>query len=546
MLFKRSVLFVSLVLTVFISYGQKLKKSEVLIVDNLKATISFLADNKLEGRRTGTAGEKEAATYIEKQFQTIGLTPKGENGTYYQYFTVDDGRQLLDATKLSINDNKIDTSDFFPLTFSSEGTIEAVVSPSIQEEGAPWFYDINELLKESANNPHADISEAIKKQVKIFQKRGANSVIIYNSGNEGSDLFYNPRSKEERLTLPVIFIKNNIAHKYLAENDEFVSVSFTVATAQKSRTGVNVIGYLDNGGAHTIIIGGHYDHLGYGEDRNSLWTQKPEIHNGADDNASGTALVIEMARLLKTSKYKRNNYLFICFSGEELGLLGSKYFTEHPTIPLSTVNYMINNDMVGRLNDETKGITVGGYGTSPQWASLPEKTKTLNIRFDSSGVGPSDHTSFYLKDIPVLFFFTGTHTDYHKPTDDADKINYIGEMHIIQYILDIIKRTDKVGKLQFTKTKEPAASDTPRFTVSLGVIPDYASGGLGLKIDGVTSDRPAEKAGLKAGDVITALGDFKIHDINDYMKALSHFKKGDSTTVTYTRGEETKTVEIEF
>lgn len=546
MLLKKSVLFCSLLFLVFVSYGQRLKKSEQLIVDNLKTHISFLADDKLEGRRTGTRGEKEAAAYIEKQFKNIGLEPKGENGTFYQYFEVDDGRQILGTTFLSLNGHKIDTSEFFPLTFSSEGAFEASASPALQEEGAPWFYDIHELLAEAAGNPHLDIAEAIKKQAKRFQSKGATAIIVYNSGEGGSDLFYNPRSKEERLTLPVIFLKNKVAHTYLSASDEFINISCKVATAEKRRTGVNVIGFHDNGAEHTIIIGGHFDHLGYGEDRNSLWTQKPEIHNGADDNASGTSLVIEMARLLKDSKFRKNNYLFICFSGEELGLLGSKYFTEHPTISLASVNYMINNDMVGRLNNDTKGVTVGGYGTSPQWANLPSATKTLHIKFDSSGIGPSDHTSFYLKNIPVLFFFTGTHTDYHKPSDDADKINYTGELRVIQYILDIIKATDKVGKLQFTKTKDPATGDTPRFTVSLGVIPDYTSGGEGLKIDGVTSGKPAEKAGMKAGDIITKIGDFKVTDINSYMKALGHFKKGDSTTVTYIEGKETKTVQIEF
>ena len=182
-------------------------------------------------------------------------------------------------------------------------------------------------------------------------------------------------------------------------------------------------------------------------------TPRSIIHNGADDNASGTAALIELSKKLKASSFKNNNYLFIAFSGEELGLYGSKHFTEHPTIDLKAVNYMINMDMVGRLNDSTKVLTVGGFGTSPAWDKvvnnldffkLPYKgdmTAPLVIKIDSSGTGPSDHTSFYRKDIPVLFYFTGLHTDYHKPSDDADKINYKGESVIISHILNAVSYT---------------------------------------------------------------------------------------------------------
>ena len=192
---------------------------------------------------------------------------------------------------------------------------------------------------------------------------------------------------------------------------------------------------LDNGAAHTVVVGAHYDHLGYGEDGNSmLRTGEVLIHNGADDNASGTAALIELARLLKKSGDKRNNYLFLAFSAEELGLNGSKFFTEHPTLPMEQFTCMVNMDMVGRLNDSSHTVTVGGYGTSPWWGELFRKQQgnpSLNIKFDSSGTGPSDHTSFYRKDIPVLFFFTGLHSDYHRPTDDFDKLNYSGEWFII-------------------------------------------------------------------------------------------------------------------
>jgi hypothetical protein len=243
---------------------------------------------------------------------------------------------------------------------------------------------------------------------------------------------------------------------------------------------------------------------------------------------------------------KNNNYLFACFSGEESGLFGSKYFTSHPTIDLQKVNYMINCDMVGRLNNESKLLTVGGFGTSPEWGKiLPKKTRSINVKFDSSGIGPSDHTSFYLKNIPVLFFFSGTHADYHKPTDDADKINLTGELRIIEYIYDVISETNKTGKLSFLKTRDQSLY-APKFTVTLGIMPDYTFAGPGLRVDAVLDDKIAAKAGILAGDVITKLGDFPVTDINNYMAALSHFKKGDATKVSIRRGADSKLFDIIF
>ena len=178
-------------------------------------------------------------------------------------------------------------------------------------------------------------------------------------------MVFEGKEKTDPLKIPVVFVTKEAAKKVLSDKTANYDINLSVALGDKKRTGHNVIGFINNGAATTIIIGAHYDHLGYGEDHNSLWTGPPEIHNGADDNASGTAAVIELARMLKNARLKNNNYLFICFSGEELGLYGSKYFTEHPTIDLKTTNYMINSDMVGRLNDSTHAITIGGYGTSP-------------------------------------------------------------------------------------------------------------------------------------------------------------------------------------
>ncbi len=322
------------------------------------------------------------------------------------------------------------------------------------------------------------------------------------------------------------------------------------SVTKKTRMGTNVIAYIDNKAPYTIILGAHFDHLGYGEDHNSMYAgTAPMIHNGADDNASGTAALLELARLLKKEKKSPYNYLFIAFSGEELGLFGSKYFVEHPTIDLQKVNYMINMDMVGRLNDSTHNLTIGGIGTSPTWSSiLSTQNPSFTIKIDSSGTGPSDHTSFYRKNIPVLFFFTGLHQDYHKPSDDFDKINYNGEAKIITFIQQIIKKSWGSGKLIFTKTKEQTMGDKHVMRVSLGIMPDYTFSGEGIKADGISDGKPAQKAGLQAGDIIIKVDEWKVTDMKSYMKILSEEKlhKGYTTTVTIKRNNEILTLPITF
>ncbi|HTM92790.1 MAG TPA: M20/M25/M40 family metallo-hydrolase [Flavisolibacter sp.] len=541
--------------TAIIADAQKLKKEDKQLVANLQQHIQFLADDKLEGRRTGTAGEAAAADYISAQFKTIGLAPKGTND-YLQAFDVNEGKQINPTTFLTIDGkNLVLNKEFFPLIISPNVTIEGLPSLALQEPNTPWFFDLKELLGSNANNPHFDITESIIKSTKESAKRGATAVFLYNTSGKEDGLKFDGREKTETVSIPVVYLTKDAVKKYLSDESATLDVKLKVDLSDKKRSGTNVIGYMDNGAPTTVVLGAHFDHLGRGEDNNSREVEKRgQIHNGADDNASGTAALIELARFLKNSKLKNNNYLFIAFSGEELGLFGSKYFTEHPTIDLNKVNYMINMDMVGRLNDSSHVITVGGYGTSPSWGEIYNLTgrkklysNDLIFRFDSSGTGPSDHTSFYLKNIPVLFYFTGLHQDYHKPTDDFDKINYTGEMNVVKHILSVIETEDKrKTKLAFTKTREAQTSTSARFSVTLGIMPDYTFSGLGVRVDGVSDDRPAQKAGLKTGDIILSIGDHKTNSLEGYMQALGQFKKGDKTSVTYTRAGQTLSSAVEF
>lgn len=342
------------------------------------------------------------------------------------------------------------------------------------------------------------------------------------------------------------------------------------------RKGKNVVAFLDNGAASTIVIGAHFDHLGLGHDYNSL-DANPEnkIHNGADDNASGTAGVLELARYYATNNVKEKyNFLFMTFSGEELGLLGSKKWCDAPTYPLDKINYMINMDMVGRLNDSTKKLIIYGVGTAPEFVDLIDKVNIrtiykkevygiqkdgtikesiidtitsdkFSIKKDSAGIGPSDQTSFYLKDIPVLHFFTGQHSDYHKPSDDANKINYPGEKMVLDYIAQLVSATEALPKLKFTATRIQETKST-KFKVTLGVMPDYAYEGKGMRIDGVSNGKPAAKAGLEKGDIVIKLGETIVDNMESYMKALSNYQKGDKTKVKVLRKDKEQEFEVEF
>ncbi len=384
--------------------------------NKIKEDVSFLADDSLEGRQTGTEGEKKASEYISNRFKELSLEPKGTK-EYIQEFS------------------------FLPKT-----------------------------------DPHKEVE----------------------------------------------FTKNQ----------------------DGTITGKNVIAYLNNKAENTIIIGAHYDHLGYGGQGSLHRDTTKAIHNGADDNASGTAVMLDLARKLK-GKNTNNNYLFIAFSGEEMGLLGSNYFVKNPTINTKKVSYMINMDMIGKLKKDST-LAVYGVGTSPIFKQvLNAHNNKFKLILDESGIGPSDHTSFYLADIPVLHFFTGQHEDYHKPSDDSNKLNYQGMNKISDFILDVISDLNDNGKLVFRKTKNNS-TNTPRFKVGLGVVPDYLFDGKGMRIDGISEGKPAEKAGLLKGDVVIKLGDSLVVDMMSYMRALSVFDKGDKTTITVKRNNEKLQKEVHF
>ncbi len=524
--------------------------SDQQLKETLKQHISTLASDAFEGRETGTPGEKMAYEYIIKNFKKSGLKQKGDKG-YLQEFNFTSGAEFGPSTQLLINSTFYESGkDFFPLPYSSNGVVTGYVTklkygitdPKLNTDDYKGKVNLSKRLfvletgTPDGNDPHGKFGEwDLRKKIDLAIKKGAAAILFINSDTTSDDPSHDWKNHTAPSTIPVLFVKGHAAS--VLKDSIITNCTAGAEIIKIEKQGHNVIGFIDNKAEKTVVVGAHYDHLGYG-DEGSLYRGAPAIHNGADDNASGTAALIELGKFVKGKKLKKSNYLFIAFSGEEKGLLGSNYFVKHPTIDLKKVSYMLNMDMLGRLKPDEKTLIINGTGTSEIWKSVIDSSKTPNLKIKEtdSGIGPSDHTSFYLQDIPVLHFFSGTHSDYHKPSDDEDKINYEGEIMIVHMIENILVRLDESPKLPFTKTKNEDNEETPRFKVTLGVVPDYAFDGEGMRIDGVTDGKPASKAGLQPGDIVIQLGDNKVMDMMSYMKALGKFNKGDSTKVKVKRG----------
>lgn len=546
---------IMLVGSVYSSVAQVLSPDTLL----LKQHITILSDDKMEGRETGTAGEKMAYEYLSAEFRKVGLLPKGSAG-YIQPFPFNAGSYMGSGNTLRIKKQSFVAGEqFYPLAYSANKTFSGEIVHVKHGVCAPGMDDYAGMENLSGKvfvmecgypegiDPHSKLAEYadLRTRIDSAAAKGAVAVIFINSDKDTENPSKKYSNRITPATLPVIFTNGDVAKAMI--DAKRVLVTGVTEILKKEKTGHNVLGYIDNNAKQTVVIGAHYDHLGYGEE-GSLYRGERAIHNGADDNASGTAGLIELARILKASNYKSNNYLFIAFSGEEMGLLGSNHLVKHFPMPVEQVNYMLNMDMIGRLKPSDPVLIINGAGTSPEWnpAISAIVIDGVKPKTTESGVGPSDHTSFYLKDIPVLHFFSGTHDDYHKPSDDEHKINYAGQQKIMEFMLQIIAKLDTKGEIAFTKTNDSANEDAPRFKVTLGVVPDYGFDGEGMRIDGVSDGKPAQKAGLKAGDIVMQIGDHKVVDMMSYMKALGKFAKGDKTTVKVKRGDQLLDQAIEF
>lgn len=525
--------------------------------DRLRYHVYYLADDSLAGRLTGTTGEAKAANYIVQEFKKMGLQAAGEKGDWLQPFTFT-AKQTYGGSVVIFDGKKQNfSSDYAVPSVTATGDVQGKtvdVGYGIQntnlkqddyagkKELAGKIFFIR-LGSPDGNNPHGKFGAdaTLEQKLALAKKMGAIGAVFY-PGDTSEVLPSDPLDRRtQAAALPAIYLKKPMQGKLPKE------VRVKTEIRKTTTTGHNVAGWINNNAAYTVVIGAHYDHLGDGSLGGSLSTAKKAIHNGADDNASGTAGLLELARELKQQEDTRFNYLFIAFSGEELGLLGSAYFAKNPTVAIDQVNCMLNMDMIGRLDSTTMQLGVIGVGTSPFWKEVVEsQAGPLSIKTTESGTGSSDHTSFYLQNIPVLHFFTGTHRDYHKPEDDAEKLNYNGQAEVVAYMLRIIAQMPASEKLVFNKTADEESRNTPRFKVTLGVMPDYFYEGKGVKVDGVTEGKPGHAAGMITGDIILKLGDYAITDMMAYMKALAAFEKGKKAPLEVERNGKTVQLEVTF
>ena len=325
-------------------------------------------------------------------------------------------------------------------------------------------------------------------------------------------------------------------------------LELTTGLTKVTERTANVLGVLEGRDPklkdQVVVVGAHFDHLGWGgEGSGSMQPDTVAIHNGADDNASGTAGALEIAqRLGAEHEHLKRTVVFAFFSGEELGTLGSLYYVNNPPYPLDRTVAMLNMDMVGRM--EGKSLTIGGSGTSPAWEPLLaalNADSALDLTLNPDGFGPSDHSSFYGREIPVLFFFTGTHADYHRPSDDWNTLNYKGSEQIVRAVYEVLTAVDTMAERPAYARVEVSAGggqagDRRAFRVALGIVPDVAGEQTkGVKITGVRPGGAAERAGMKPGDVIVKMAGHNILNIYDYMGVLGDLKAGDMVEVELLR-----------
>ncbi len=584
---KSVLLFAILVASLAVS-GQELQPS----VARLQQDVSYLASDALDGRRTGTAGANDAARYIAKEFARLGLRPAVPR--YLQTFPYVAGVDLGKGNVFSFVRNATAEEaslqpevDWLPLGFSTSAKVDGgIVFAGYGITASELNYDDYAGLNANGkivialqgtpdgDNPHGQFAriEGVRWKAIAARNAGAKALLVVaredSFNNDGlTKLAYDNTSGDAGI--PVVVMSRQAADKVLALSNTSIAqleqattaktpganrllngeIKLTTDVVRNEVPGYNVIGVLEGADPvlknETIVIGAHYDHLGRGG-QGSLAARAGEIHHGADDNASGTAGVLELARLFSKQRPRlKRTIVFMAFGGEEEGLLGSNYYVNHPVLPLANTVAMINMDMIGRMKD--RKLVISGVGTAKEWRDLlgaADASKSFELTLNEDGYGPSDHSSFYAKQIPVLFLWTGTHNDYHKPSDTFDKINYADEARLLSMVARIVRDIDGADKrLTYTTAKSDA---TPRtgFRVYLGTIPNYAETNDGLLIDGVRDDSPAAKAGLKAGDRIVKIGNRDVKNVYDYTYALGEMKAGQEYVFEVVRGTEKLSLKV--
>lgn len=559
--------------------------TETLIAPHLQ----FLAGDACQGRRTGEKGNEIAARYIADQFKRVGLTPIGTskqrdpaakmNGSgYFQPFTFVAGSvrgkaNALEATLGGRTQRYRLGADFEPSGASGTGTANGEVvfvgygsktNARDDYEGIAAQGKIV-LALSAAEDPQRRARLRgfdVMRKVQAARDAGAAALVVALSTDAQKPTF-DPNGRVTDSGLPVLIIRRSVAadwlkaagkqiaelEKALAEAPQSfatgINASVSAEVAKREEPTANIIGLLPGSDPELakqyVVIGGHMDHLGLGGSGSLNAGGQPAIHYGADDNASGTAGVLALAEYFASQPTRpKRSLVFMAFSGEELGLLGSVHYTKSPIVPLEDTVAMLNMDMIGRSADNK--LSVIGVGSSPAWNGILDeanKTASFQLTRTDSGFGGSDHQSFYRARVPVLFFFTGTHPDYHRPSDTFDKINMWDETRIVQMVAAIAERVgNDPGRPAYAEVQSSRQSvgGPRRLAASLGIMPEYSGDAVGVPVGGLRSGGPAEKAGIKVGDVVVRLAGKSVRNIEEYMAALAERKPGEKVDVTVKRG----------
>ncbi len=553
--------------------------------ESIMKHIEVLAHDSLEGRQIGEPGELKAAEYIRAQFKAAGLSAIGTDN-YFQYYdflkeikiTPENNSFNINGTSLVLHEDYIplkvsfNNLQYMPTAYDDLGTqiqrtslniIDVNFGIKISDDSGVYndyankdvkgkIVSIKRFAPDKKDYPHVDFSkhELLIDKINTAIAHKVSSIIFYTPEGHDDTLVDQRVIKILSKEIPIFFFKKSGMEKINQVSDTY-DMTFYIELDYVRDTSQNVIGIVEGETDTTVIIGAHYDHLGWGDTYASSYKGEPAIHNGADDNASGVAALIELAHYYAQAKEKPHySMLFIAFSGEEAGLLGASNFAKNMTIDSSKVRMMLNMDMIGRLKEQDKGLAIMGVGTTNEFTNFFDSLNYQDVKLTLSNAGyaASDHTAFTTEEIPALHIFTGAHKDYHKPSDDIEMIDADGIVKVTRFMNTLISYFDTLEKpLTFTKPKSSHdGKRRKKYSVTLGVIPDHVTEVQGFRIDGVMADKPAEKAGMLKGDIIKKLGEVVINDIYDYMNALSKFKKGDTVTAIVKRGDKEIELSVTF
>lgn len=568
-----------------------------ITTDDLKESLTYLASDELEGRLPGSNGGKLAAEYVASKFELYGITPGGEDGYFQNFDVVTKTEAPVEANILRAGDITGELGkDFTPLSYSDNATLTADVvfagyGFAIDQDSLQWDdYEGTNVEGKWAlvllNDPEIRDPNSLfipysgeKSKVVTAKEKGAGGILFVAGPKVSRNdklLSLEVDQTESNLGIPAFSISREFADKLLAKGGTTVEKleeglvstmkpnSFSIDMELEGTSNVvfhktsteNVIGVLEGSDkelkSEYVVVGAHFDHLGWGGTEASREPDTLAIHYGADDNGSGTSGLLEIADKLAHAKLKRSVVL-IAFGAEEIGTIGSKYFTNNPTVPKDKIVAMVNLDMVGRLKD-TKEITVSGVGTSKEGEQLlkdilNEKERDLVLSVEYNGFGPSDHANFYVENIPVFFFNTGAHEDYHTSRDVVEKINFEGLQRVTEYAYDLSEYlANAPNNLTFQEAgPKGKARNTRKGKVKLGIMPNFGkSEEDGLRVDGVTPNSAADRGNIKKGDVIVGIAGKEVHNIYEYMARMTNVRPGQTINVDIIRDGEKKVLIIQI